>query len=382
MHFYANLSDMERLQRDLILKDLDKKIVLLTGPRQVGKTWLANDIGKKFSKTLYLNYDRYEDRKIIDREEWLEDTQLLILDELHKKEGWNNYLKGIYDTKPSNLKIHVTGSARLEVFFYKGDSLAGRFFKHRLLPLSLREIAASGADYTINRLMERGGFPEPFLADDPIEADRWRLQYIEGLLRTDILDFQKYYDIKALQLVFELLQTRVGSPVSFNSIAEDVGVSPNTVKKYITILENLYIVFRIFPFSKNIARSLKKEPKIYFYDIGMIKGGEGAVFENLVAVSLLKNTLFITDSTGTKTELAYIRTKDKEEVDFCIVKNGKPVEMIETKVTGPDPGKTIYKFSKKYKIPGTAVFLHLKRERINNTIRLRKASQYLLELDI
>lgn len=373
---------MERLQRDLILKDLDKKIVLLTGPRQVGKTWLANDIGKKFSKTLYLNYDRYEDRKIIDREEWLEDTQLLILDELHKKEGWNNYLKGIYDTKPSNLKIHVTGSARLEVFFYKGDSLAGRFFKHRLLPLSLREIAASGADYTINRLMERGGFPEPFLADDPIEADRWRLQYIEGLLRTDILDFQKYYDIKALQLVFELLQTRVGSPVSFNSIAEDVGVSPNTVKKYITILENLYIVFRIFPFSKNIARSLKKEPKIYFYDIGMIKGGEGAVFENLVAVSLLKNTLFITDSTGTKTELAYIRTKDKEEVDFCIVKNGKPVEMIETKVTGPDPGKTIYKFSKKYKIPGTAVFLHLKRERINNTIRLRKASQYLLELDI
>ena len=161
-----------------------------------------------------------------------------------------------------------------------------------------------------------------------------------------------------------------------------MGVSPNTVKKYVTILENLYVVFRVFPFSKNIARSLKKEPKIYFYDTGMIKGEKGAVFENLVAVSLLKNTLFLTDSTGTKTELTYIRTKDKEEVDFCIVKNGEPVEMIETKVTGPDPGKTIYKFSKKYSIPGTAVFLHLKRECINDTIRLRKASQYLLELDI
>ena len=382
MHFSANLSLMERLQKDIILKDLDKKIVLLAGPRQVGKTWLANDIGKNFSKTLYLNYDRYEDRKIIDREEWFEDTQLLILDELHKKEGWNNYLKGIYDTKPSNLKILVTGSARLEVFFYKGDSLAGRFFKHRLLPLSLRETVASGADYTIDRLMERGGFPEPFLADDPVEADRWRLQYIEGLLRTDILDFQKYYDIKALQLVFELLQKRVGSPVSFNSIAEDVGASPNTVKKYITILENLYIVFRIFPYSKNIARALTKEPKIYFYDTGTVKGDKGAVFENLIAVSLLKNTLFITDSTGIKTELTYIRTKDKEEVDFCIVKDGKPVEMIETKVTGPDAGKTIYKFNKKYNIPGTAVFLNLKRERINNNIRFRKAAPYLLELDI
>jgi hypothetical protein len=101
-----------------------------------------------------------------------------------------------------------------------------------------------------------------------------------------------------------------------------------------------------------------------------------------MAVSLLKNALFITDSKGIKTELTYIRTKDKEEVDFCIVKDGKPVEMIETKVTGPDAGKTIYKFNKKYTIPGTGVFLNLKRERIDNTIRLRKAEKYLMELDI
>jgi predicted AAA+ superfamily ATPase len=125
-------------------------------------------------------------------------------------EGWKNYLKGIYDTKPAYQQILVTGSARLDAFRQRGDSLAGRFFRHRLNPLSMAEIP-DATDRDMDVLLERGGFPEPFLAESVDDANRWRLQYIDGLIRTDILDFERIHDFRAIQLVFELLRRRVGS---------------------------------------------------------------------------------------------------------------------------------------------------------------------------
>ena len=129
---------MLRRKKQIILKDLKKKLVFLVGPRQVGKTWLALDIAKSFDSYQYLNYDRFEDREIIHKEAWLSSTELLILDELHKMPEWKNFLKGVYDTKLPHLKILVTGSARLDIFRQTGDSLAGRFFIHHLFPPSPR----------------------------------------------------------------------------------------------------------------------------------------------------------------------------------------------------------------------------------------------------
>ena len=103
---------MLRAQQQFITQDLAQKMVFLTGPRQVGKTYLAQEIAKGFQKSVYLNYDYFEDRDIIKNAGWLLDTELLILDELHKMEGWKNYLKGVYDTTPRNQKIIVTGSDR------------------------------------------------------------------------------------------------------------------------------------------------------------------------------------------------------------------------------------------------------------------------------
>ena len=100
-------SHMERIKQKFITQDLAKKMVFLTGPRQVGKTFLAQEIAKGFQKSVYLNYDSFEDREIIKNAGWLPDTELLILDELHKVDGWKNHLKGIYDTRPRNLKIAV-----------------------------------------------------------------------------------------------------------------------------------------------------------------------------------------------------------------------------------------------------------------------------------
>ena len=127
---------MNRVQKDLILKDLKKKMVFLVGPRQAGKTWLSKDIAKRFKNSVYLNFDQILDKKIIKEQSWLPKTDLIIFDELHKMDNWKNYLKGVYDTKPNSLKILVTGSARLDLYDQLGDSLAGRYFRHRLLPFS------------------------------------------------------------------------------------------------------------------------------------------------------------------------------------------------------------------------------------------------------
>ena len=370
---------MKRAQQDIIVKDLARKMVFITGPRQVGKTSLALAISDGFEKSLYLNYDNFSHRDIIRKADWMPDTRLLILDELHKMEGWKNYLKGIYDTRPPYQQILVTGSARLDAFRQSGDSLAGRFFRHRLNPLSMSEIPDS-TDKDLALLLERGGFPEPFLFESVDDANRWRLQYVDGLIRTDILDFERIHDFRAIQLVFELLRRRVGSPVSYSSLARDAGCSPNTIKRYVGILESLFIIFRITPFHRNIGRSLLKEPKIYFYDTGLVLGDEGVQLENFVAISLLKHSNWVEDSKGKKCSLQTLRTKEKKEVDFVLVEDGKPELIVEVKLSDSTISPALHYFNKKYGMSAVQLVKNTNIERMVEGVALRRAAGFLKEL--
>jgi hypothetical protein len=370
---------MLRKQINLIDKDLQRKLVFLTGPRQVGKTHLALELLKKYQKGVYLNYDNFTDREIIQRAAWLPDTEMLVLDELHKMPEWKNYLKGIYDTKPSHLKILVTGSARLGTFRSSGDSMVGRYFRHRLNPLSLAEIP-DVSEETIERLMIRGGFPEPFLSDTDQDASRWRMQYVDGLIRTDILDFERIHDFRAIQLTLERLRHRIGSPVSLTSLAQDVNCSPNTIKKYLDILEALFVIFRVTPYHKNIARSLLKEPKVYFYDTGMVTGDNGIRFENMVAVSLMKHVNAIEDYEGKRATLHYLRTKEKKEVDFAVVIEDQGLSLIEAKFTEENVSPALRYFHEKYNFPAVQVVRHLRQEKMSGQIQIRRAFSYLKEL--
>ncbi len=371
---------MIRAQKKIILEDLDKKIVLLVGPRQSGKTWLAKDVAKSFKKSLYLNYDQINDRKIIKEQSLLENIDLLILDELHKMPDLKNYLIGLFDTKPQSLRLLVTGSARLDVYDKLGDSLAGRYFRHRLLPISLSEIEQSNIPIDIDKLLERGGFPEPYLANSNKQAARWRMQYINSLLSTDVFEIETIHNMKAMRLVFELLRTRVGSPVSFQSLAEDAAISPATVKKYIQILEALFIVFVVTPYSKNIARSLLKEPKIYFFDCGLVTGDNGAQFENLVAVSLLKHVYGKVDIEAEDYNLQYLRTKDGQEVDFVLVKDEKIETMIEAKLTDASISKSLLKFHEKYNHFSIQLVKSMQNEYKAHGIKILKADNFLSQL--
>lgn len=368
---------MLRKQIEQIKKDLDKKMVFIVGPRQVGKTWLAKEVSKSFQNPIYLNYDRSEDREIIKKEAWPKKTDLIVLDELHKMKGWKNYLKGIFDTKEIGQKILVTGSARLNTFRQSGDSMAGRFFVHRLLPFSMSELNNVKPEYDIERFIKRGGFPEPFLAETDQDADRWRRQYLDGLIRTDVLDFEMVHNFRAIQMVLELLRKKVGSPISYVSIAEDVQVSPATVRKYIEIFEALFIVFRVFPYSRNIARSILKEPKIYFFDNGLVSGDEGVKFENFMALSLLKHVLGVTDYTGKEIALNYIRTKDGKEVDFAVVKEQNVLEIVEVKLSDGNLAGNIKYFSDKYNFKGIQAVKDLKREKSFGNVDIVSADNYL-----
>lgn len=372
--------EMQRIQKQKILKDLDTKMVFIVGPRQAGKTWLAKDIAQDFNHPLYLNYDDSTHRKQIINRDWLESTDLLILDELHKLDQWKNYLKGLYDTKSENLKIIVTGSARLDAFKQAGDSLAGRFFVHHLLPFSIAELHQLQQFLDIDKLMLHSGFPEPYFAQSEIDAKRWRQEYINNLITIDVLDFEKITNLSAIRTMLDLLRYRVGSPISYKSIAEDVAISPVTVKKYIEVLEALYIIFRVTPYSKNIARSILKEPKIYFFDTGMVEGNNGSKFENLVAASLLKMCYARNDYFAENKRLCYIRTKDKKEVDFALIQNNSIEKIIEAKYSDGDIDKNLYSFSEKYNLPAIQVVKNLKLQRKSGEIEIVKAIDFLKKL--
>jgi predicted AAA+ superfamily ATPase len=232
----------------------------------------------------------------------------------------------------------------------------------------------------LDHLLQQGGFPEPYLSDNMIDANRWRLQYSNSMLVTDVFDFDKVQNIRAIKIIFELLRSRVGSTVSYQSLAEDAGVSAGTVKKYIEILEALYIIFRVTPFSKNIARSLLKEPKIYFFDTGLVKGDAGAQLENLVAVCLLKHVYAKIDYQAENSGLYYLRTKDEEEVDFALVKDNVVEKMIEVKNSNHDISKSLYVFHKKYGFPAIQLVKNLRVERVVEGIKVMKVEHFLSDL--
>ncbi len=390
MHFNLDYSansciivTMRRYLHEQVLKDLAKKMVLITGPRQVGKTYLAKQVIEDFNRPQYLNYDVPEDRQIINSQSWRYDSDLLIFDEIHKMKGWKQFLKGAYDGRPTGQAILVTGSARLETFRQGGESLAGRYLHLRLLPISVREVVGSiDAQEAVNRLITLGGFPEPFLSGSTDEAVRWRNQYFTDIIREDILEFSRIHELRAMRQLVELLRERVGSPLSYSSLAEDLQVAPNTVKKYVQILESLYIIFLIKPYHKYLTRSLRKEPKLYFFDSGYVKGDEGTRLENACALALIKHAWYLNDAMGRSVSLHYIKTNNGREIDFALISDDRPTSLIEVKTSGGDIPPALIQFKKRLPQAEAILLIHnLRQEQDKNGVALRRAGDWLAGLE-
>jgi len=307
---------MERSIAPFILKDLQKKIVLVSGPRQVGKTTLAKNLMKEYD---YFNFDNSEHRLALSEKSWDRQKPLVIFDELHKMPEWKTYLKGIFDVEGTKPALLVTGSAKLDAFKKLGDSLAGRFFSYRLHPFDVKEASSLiEPEEALTRLLSVGGFPEPFLENDPVFYARWKKSHIDVILRQDLFDLAAIQDILSVETLIEMLRSRVGSPISYTNLAQDLKKDPKTVKSYLELLESLYIIFPVRPWHRNIARSILKEPKYYFFDTAMVKGDDGKKLENAVACVLKKQLHFMEDTRGVSTELCYLKTKNGNELDFVL----------------------------------------------------------------
>jgi predicted AAA+ superfamily ATPase len=374
---------MDRYLYGVIKKDLQKKMVILTGPRQVGKTWLAKELMREFHRPQYLNYDSIGDARIISNQSWPVEADMLIFDEVHKMKNWKGFVKGVFDTRPKKQAILVTGSARLDAFRQTGESLAGRYFSCRLNPISVRELKnILSPNEALKRLNRFGGFPEPFLSESETEAARWRNQYYTDLIREDILEFSRVQEIKTIRLLVELLRERTGSPLSYTSIAEDLQVAPNTVKRYIAVLESLCIIFLVRPFHTNIARAVLKEPKAYFFDSGYVKGDEGKQLENTCAVCLLKHVQFLQDTAGEDISLCYVRTKDSREVDFALCKEDRIMSLIEVKLSDNKPSPSLsYFLGRTPKTKAFQLVQNLRREEHIKDISIVSAAEWLAGLD-
>lgn len=373
---------MRRYLTEFITKDLERKIILMSGPRQVGKTTLARSL--PFAKVSYLNFDAEEDRDVIRRKTWSRANDLVIFDELHKMRAWKTWIKGIYDTQGIPPRLLIPGSARLDIARRAGDSLAGRHFLYRLHPLSIAEVRKDLApDDALARLLRLGGFPEPFLLDSEQDAARWRRSHLDRILREDLLDLEQVRHIKEIEQLVDLLARRVGSPVSFESLARDLAVSPHTIKRWVLILESLFIVFLVTPYTKRITRGLRKQPKIYFFDTGAIRGDEGLRLENTVATALLKQCHFLEDTRGERWALHFVRDREKREVDFCVVQDDVVSQLVEVKTSEVDT-KALRYFSALL-APRDGTFLvvkNLPRDLTIDRIEVRRAGEWLSQLAV
>jgi uncharacterized protein len=358
----------DRYLHTAIGADLKEKMVFLGGPRQVGKTTLARFLGKQdYTAYDYLNWDSRHDRKSILDGRFQGDAGLVIFDEIHKYKKWKNHIKGEFDTHKDRFHILVTGSARLDMYRKGGDSLMGRYQYYRLHPFSSAEVLgvlpnisifakltfpdqSHAVSQVFRDLLEFGGFPEPFLKKDQKTLRRFHNARVDRLVKEDIRDVEQVRDLSALQILVEILPTKVGSLLSLNNLRGDLGVAHKTVTTWMDILERFYYHFRIYPYASTVIKSLRKEPKMYLWDWSQVSD-VGARLENMVASHLLKMTHFLHDAYGHKAELYFLRDIEGREVDFLITINRKPWLSVEVKSGSEDVAKSLTYFADKLSVP-------------------------------
>jgi predicted AAA+ superfamily ATPase len=389
----------------------EKSMVFIAGPRQAGKTTLSKFISRSFANNYYFNWDIAEHRTLffsnptffegIKRKD--SSTPLIILDEIHKYKDWKNYLKGIYDQFHKDYKFIVSGSGRLDIYQKGGDSLAGRYYMFHLFPFTIAELGNRNITIEIflknplhismeyakkhreiwNALSNLSGFPEPYLSRKAETYRRWSNTYSHQLIREDIRDIVDIRSIMDVETLYLLLPSKIGSPLSVQSLANDLKVSYNTVRNWLDVFERFFLVFSLPTWAEKITRAIQKERKIYLWDIPRIKE-LSARFENMVALELYRAVSLWNDMGYGNFSLHFIKNKEKQEVDFLLANNKEPFLLIEAKMTDEQPSKSLLIFQRALNVPAVQLISEGDSYRIvsndKNKVLIAPAYQWLSQL--
>jgi predicted AAA+ superfamily ATPase len=314
-------------------------VVSVTGPRQSGKTTLVRSL---FPKHKYISLENPETRiralndpkSIFDRKD-----QLLILDEIQHVPGLLSYIQVISDEQKIHGQFILTGSQSLLLSEKISQTLAGRTAILKLLPFSLSEIEnlKQVKDFSYENFIFKGFFPRTY--DQKISPEEFYPFYLETYVQRDVREIQNVRDLNTFTNFVRLCAGRTGQLIDYSSLSKDTGVSVNTIKGWISILEAGYIIFQLYPYYKNFGKRVIKSPKIYFTDPGLasyllgIKSAEqlkthylkGSLFENLIVLELLKQRF----NNGIPQDIWFFRDSNHNEVD--VVSENEHLQWIEIK---------------------------------------------------
>ncbi len=388
----------------------EKSMVLMVGPRQVGKTTLAKMISSSYPNHLYFNWDIPKDRvKLFENPDFFtelnrrdESIPLVVFDELHKYTDWKNYLKGVFDQHHTRYRFMVTGSGRMDIYHKGGDSLAGRYLLFHLWPFTQTELcnqsrplenflhdplSLSMSEFKRNQELWRrkaslSGFPEPYLSGRKASYRRWSNTYTNQILREDIRDLTAVRNLGHLETLYHLLPSRVGSPLSIPSLARDLKISYNSVRSWLDILERFFMIFSVPTWTKKISRAIQKERKVYLLDTPRIDDA-GARFENMVALELKCATTRLNDLGLGDFSVHFIKNKQQQEVDFLLTERDQPLVLIEAKRKDEATSAALLRFQAELGIPAVQLVEEMDSFRILDNgpgVLIAPACQWLAQL--
>lgn len=378
------------------------QMTIITGPRQVGKTYLMRilkgSLDEKGQRTIWLNLDNEEDMAKLTSQAALisyiklmvgEEKAFVFIDEIQRKENAGLFLKGIFDMNLPH-KFIISGSGSLELKAKIPESMAGRKQIFTIDPVSFEEFINFKTNYQyegklndfftiekgkterlLSEYMKFGGYPRVVLADTVSLKQQEMQEIYRSFIDRDIHNLLHLEKSDAFTNLLKILASQIGSLVNMAELSSTVGIDQKTIKHYLWYLEHTFIIKKVTPYYRNTRKEITRAPVYYFLDLGLrnwILGLFGlAEIPSPLSGHLFENVIFNVlrpHLEDTQTQIHFWRTRDNAEVDFVLVKGLEvtPVEVKYTNIQKPEITRSYRSFLSRYH-PKKSYFIHLGEEK-------------------